>query len=842
MRMKDTLTVNPRIKPALDPSFVPAVLWNRAFRARVAESGRPAPLALALEQQPGQVSIYRTAILPAGHPLEEMNCRYVERIVKFLLWQRGGWRICLAGDRKAAEYLGKIYSAGGTRTFDSDVIGRKVYGREIRVESCEMEEVPAEGSSGARLGRNLDGCRIGFDLGGSDRKCAAMVDGKVVFSEEVKWDPYFQKDPQYHLDGVNDTLKRAAARLPRVDAIGGSVAGIIVNNEVRISSLFRGVPGDAFNARIRGMFIEMGRQWGVPFEVANDGEVTALAGSMTMNDNAVLGISMGTSQAGGYVNSKGNITNWINELAFAPVDYRDNAPVDEWSGDAGCGVQYFSQQAVSRLCAPAGIEFPAGMPPADRLAEVQRLMAAGDKRAAGIYETLGVYLGYAIAHYADFYELRNVLVLGRVTSGKGGDTVISEAEEVLRTEFPELSRTIKLRTPGEKDRRHGQAVAAASLPAIRKTGGARLVTDAGLKHDVQSVAKNFQIEGRYVEAAPYGSGHINDTYRVVFDCPAGRNLYIFQRINHNVFKKPLLVMDNIRRVTTHLKNKLAGSPDALRRTLTLIPANDGECFHRDGTGYVWRAYAFIGGSSTYDIIQTARQAYEAARAFGCFQNMLSDLSAPQLHETIPDFHNTPKRFEAFERALADDSFNRARTAKREIEFALKRKAITSVLTGLQAKGKLPVRTTHNDTKLNNVLLDNDTGEGICVIDLDTVMPGLTLYDFGDMVRTMTRPTEEDETDLAKVKMAFPMFEALTRGYLSAAGDVLTGKEKEHLVFSGKLITFEIGLRFLTDYLSGDVYFKIHRDGHNLDRCRCQFKFVESLEEHEDRMAAFVARI
>lgn len=283
------------------------------------------------------------------------------------------------------------------------------------------------------------------------------------------WDPYFQKDPAYHLEGVHDSLVRAAAHLPRVDAIGGSAAGIYVNNEVRVGSLFRGIPAELFERHVRRMFFTLQERWGgVPFEVANDGEVTALAGSMSLGDGAVLGIAMGTSLAAGYATPRGGITPWLNELAFAPVDYHEAAPRDEWSGDLGCGVQYFSQQGVGRLARVAGFDFPARQPLPEQLVAVQQAMAAGDPRARPIYESIGIAFGYAIAHYADFYALRHVLVLGRVTTGAGGDLILAKAREVLRADFPELAATIQLHTPDEKDKRHGQAIAAASLPALRK--------------------------------------------------------------------------------------------------------------------------------------------------------------------------------------------------------------------------------------------------------------------------------------------------------------------------------------------------------------------------------------
>ena len=359
-----------------------------------------------------------------------------------------------------------------------------------------------------------------------------------------------------------------------------------------------------------------------------------------------------------------------------------------------------------------------------------------------------------------------------------------------------------------------------------------------LKHDVRAVARHFQLRGDFLDAAPYGSGHINDTYCVVVDQGGSRVRYIFQRINHNVFKTPVALMENVQRVTSHLAAKVAGLPDGSRRVLTLVPACDGRAWHVDPDGNHWRVYIFIEKARTYDSVESEKQAFQAAKAFGQFQKLLADLPAPRLHDTIPDFHHTPRRFAALEAAIQSDSANRAKLAKPEIEFALRHKAMCGVLLD----AKLPERVTHNDCKFNNVMLDDTTGEGVCVIDLDTVMPGLALYDFGDMVRTTTSPAKEDERDLTKVKMQFPMFEALARGYLSSAAETLTPAEIKLLPGAGKLITFEIGIRFLTDFLSGDVYFKVHREGHNLDRCRTQFKLVESIEQQEVQMSKLVETI
>ncbi|MHB9137879.1 MAG: phosphotransferase enzyme family protein [Victivallaceae bacterium] len=356
-----------------------------------------------------------------------------------------------------------------------------------------------------------------------------------------------------------------------------------------------------------------------------------------------------------------------------------------------------------------------------------------------------------------------------------------------------------------------------------------------LKHDIRKISESFEIYGDYVSAAPYGSGHINDTYRAAFRQGGSTIHYIFQRINHNIFKNPPALMENIERVTTHIFNKIKGGKDATRHTLVIIKTKSGKTYHQDADGNFWRVYVFIEKAKTYDVIEHDSQAYQAARAFGEFQKTLVDLPGARLHETIPNFHNTPKRFEALEQAIAADVAGRAKLASKEIDFVLKRKADASLLLNLNAQGAIPERITHNDTKLNNVMLDDKTGDGVCVIDLDTVMPGLIHYDFGDMVRTSTSPALEDEKDLSKVKMQFNMFEALLSGYLATAKDFLTPVEMEYLPFAGKLITMEIGVRFLTDFLSGDVYFKVHRDGHNLDRCRTQFKLVASIEEQMDKM-------
>ncbi len=357
-------------------------------------------------------------------------------------------------------------------------------------------------------------------------------------------------------------------------------------------------------------------------------------------------------------------------------------------------------------------------------------------------------------------------------------------------------------------------------------------------HNLDGVATAFAIDGKFAGASPYGSGHINDSYCAVFQKDETPSLYILQRINHHIFKNPLRLMENIARVTAHLAAQVSNHPDRGRRVLTLVPTRTGGVLHVDANGDYWRGYVFIDGATTYNSVKSADQAFQAARAFGEFQRLLADLPAPRLHDTIPDFHHTPKRFAALEQAIAADVAGRVAEARPEIEFALARKSLAGVLVG----AGLPERVTHNDTKINNVLLDDATGEGTCVIDLDTVMPGLAAYDFGDMVRTATCPAPEDEQDLSKVYMQFPLFEALARGYLSSAAGFLTPEEKESLAVAGKLITFEIAIRFLTDFLCGDTYFKVHRQGHNLERCRSQFKLLESFEQQEGRMRKLLSSI
>ncbi len=364
-----------------------------------------------------------------------------------------------------------------------------------------------------------------------------------------------------------------------------------------------------------------------------------------------------------------------------------------------------------------------------------------------------------------------------------------------------------------------------------------------MKPDFAAIVEHLQFEGDFVRASPYGFGHINDTYAAYFRKADGTvHRYILQRINHNVFKRPEELMQNIEMVTAHLRKKIiAAGGDPERETLNIIPTVDGKSYHRMPDGSYWRAYIFIEGARTYQVAKSLDHVYSAAKAFGRFQKLLSDFPAERLYEPVPHFHHTPRRFEAFVEAVEKDVENRARFAGPEIKFVEDRAEEMSVLVDLLAQGRLPERVTHNDTKFNNVMIDDETGEGVCVIDLDTVMPGSALYDFGDSVRSGANPADEDELDLSKVCIDIEIFDRLVHGYLDAARDFLTPSEIDCMAFSAKLMTLECGMRFLTDYLSGDVYFKIHRESHNLDRCRTQFKLVSDMEEKLDQMERVVEK-
>ena len=454
-----------KVNAKLDPKFMPLSIVCRDMREATKENGQD--IIIAVERNKGYTTTYKTRIFCDGTGHDEENFRFIERLAKSLLWVAGGYKIIIAGSEVVGNKIKEAYTDGGLRDFDVHFMER-VYERPFEVEICALEDAPADKSAAAPIGRHLDGCRIGFDAGGSDRKVSAVIDGESVYSEEVVWFPKTTSDPDYHYQGILDAMKTAASHMPRVDAIGVSSAGVYIDNRIMVASLFLKVSDEDFDKKVKNMYLDVAKEIGenIPIEVANDGDVTALAGAMDLNDNSVLGIAMGTSEAGGYVDPQGNITGWLNELAFVPVDYNEEAMVDEWSGDYGCGVKYFSQDGVIKLAPYAGIELDENLSPAEKLKVVQGLMKENDERAASIYDTLGAYFGYAIAYYTEFYDIKHVLIMGRVTSGEGGVILLNRAQEVLDTEFPELAKKIQLHIPDEKSRRVGQSVAAASLPKL----------------------------------------------------------------------------------------------------------------------------------------------------------------------------------------------------------------------------------------------------------------------------------------------------------------------------------------------------------------------------------------
>jgi predicted NBD/HSP70 family sugar kinase len=455
----------PEVKPVLDAEFRPAALAWRAFSRSI--EGHSERIRIAVEQGDGSTYVFERAVArETDAATTALNLRFLDLDVKFLLWAVGGFRIHIDGPEMLVGLLRDyVYRYSPTRLFDMDVMGPIIYGHPFEIRHAPGKSFPSAKHVTLPLGRHAGGCRVAIDKGASDIKAYAEQDGKKCFAAEFKWDPKNQSDPAYHYEHIRHALKAAADTLPKLDAIGVSSAGVYVANEARIASLFRGVPRDLFQKEIVPMYHRLKEEFGgIPVVVANDGSVSALAGSMSLNRNRVLGVAFGSSLAAGYVDATGNITTWLDELAFVPVDVNPLAPADEWSGDRGCGVQYLSQQAVNRLLGPAGIEVPASMGVPERLEHVQALMRQGDARAEKIYQTVGVYFGYALAHYANYYDIGTVLVMGRVTTGTGGEIILKVANEVLAREFPDLS--IDVRLPDEASRRVGQAAAAASLPQI----------------------------------------------------------------------------------------------------------------------------------------------------------------------------------------------------------------------------------------------------------------------------------------------------------------------------------------------------------------------------------------
>jgi predicted NBD/HSP70 family sugar kinase len=451
----------------LDPDFRPLSLGVRAYRKARERSGSPEPFAVALEQGPGSIARMNLEIFPAHAGREDDDVRFVSWMVDGLLWACGGWRVHLGGRREVAQRVAARYAPAGCRPFEREIMGQ-AFGHPLTFVLGRPEDVPTRVRSSLALGGHLEGCRLGFDLGASDFKVAAVEDGQVRFKAEIPWNPKEQPDPAYHYHHLDEGLKLAASRLPRVDAIGGSSAGILVDNQVRVSSLFRAVPREAFESQARTLFLRLKEAWKVPLEVINDGDVTALAGGMSTGRTGILGIALGSSEAAGFLDVQGRITSWLNELAFACVDANPQAGTDDWSGNPGAGAAYFSQQALQRLAPAAGLAFPPSMSLPERLKVAQERVSAGDGAAAQVFSTIGVQLGYTLPWYAEFYPLEHAMILGRVTSGPAGALILERAQETLQREFPVLASQISLFLPDEDSRRVGQAVAAASLPPLRE--------------------------------------------------------------------------------------------------------------------------------------------------------------------------------------------------------------------------------------------------------------------------------------------------------------------------------------------------------------------------------------
>jgi predicted NBD/HSP70 family sugar kinase len=457
----------PKVATNLDPNFRPAALANINYEKQVLKTNDYKRVEIGLKRSNSDISVYKTIVFSNNHEDHIHNQFYIERLIKTLLWTKGGYQILIKGPIEIQNYVKEVFSTNGTRSFDI-LFMEKIYEKPFEVIFVKNEEKLEEKETAKAIGRHLDGYRIGFDAGGSDRKVSAVIDGKTIFSEEVIWHPKTNSDPNYHISGIKDSILRAASKMPKVDGIGVSSAGVYVDNQAMVVSLFRKVPEKLYDIHIKNIYIDIAKEMGnVPIEVANDGDVTALAGAMSLDDHQVLGIAMGTSQAAGYVDQKGYITGWLNELAFVPVDFHLDAEIDEWSNDFGCGVSYFSQDAVIKLAPQANITFDEGLSPADKLKVVQELAQNNHQGALDIFKTIGIYLGYGLGYYQKFYAMKHVLVLGRVTSSIGGELIIKWAKEVLKEEFNDLYKTINLQLPDEKSRRVGQSIAAASLPNIK---------------------------------------------------------------------------------------------------------------------------------------------------------------------------------------------------------------------------------------------------------------------------------------------------------------------------------------------------------------------------------------
>lgn len=445
-------------QPKLDAGFIPFGVWAKAY---LNEANRP--FSIAVERENGQITVYETKL--RSPDFAAANYRYLERLVKMLLWSVGGFRVYLCGDDELSARLQAEYTENGKRSFDVGFM-QDVFERPFEIVVCGEAQLPKANEAAKKVGGHLNGCRIGFDAGGSDRKVSAVIDGETVYSEEVVWHPKTSADPQYQYDGIVAAFKTAASKMPRVDGIGVSSAGVFIGNAPMVSSIFLKVPRER-REEVKTVYDRAAKEIGdVPIVVANDGDVTALAGGMSLKSGCVMGLAMGTSEAVGYINADSNVLGWFNELAFAPVDLAESAMQDEWSGDTGVGCKYFSQDAVIKLAPAVGIELDPSLTPGEKLKVVQKLVNEGSEDAKDIFRSIGVYLAHTMVLYSMFYDLRHLIVLGRVASGIGGDLIVGECVRVLQDEYPEIAGKLNVTLPDENFRRVGQSMAAASLPEV----------------------------------------------------------------------------------------------------------------------------------------------------------------------------------------------------------------------------------------------------------------------------------------------------------------------------------------------------------------------------------------
>lgn len=462
----DQYHFNKKATVLLDKNFLPAKKAADDFKLKIMKTQEVKPLIIAIEKPNGSVSSCETYVCTSNNKWLERSSYFVERLIKFMLWSFGGTKIYIAGSNNISDSIKSIYSSKGLRKFDYEFM-EKIYDTPVEVISCEMHEIPSTISNQEKIGSNIDGYRVGFDLGASDIKISAVIDGKAIFSQEIDWQPRENFNPDYHKKFIRDAINLAASKLPKLEAIGGSSAGVYIDNQPRVASIFRGVEKENYGI-ILNLFNSLAEEYKVPFVVINDGEVSALAGAMSLQKNNILGLALGSSLAVGYINTEGMITDFLNELAFAPIDYNSKAPIDEWSGDLGVGASYLSQQAVFKLAKNIDLAIPEDLFLAERLRYVQDLLENGDKNVEKIWETIGNYLGHSLAFYIDFYNCKNILLLGRVTSGRGGTIIIDKINHVWKDNYPKLLEEINVFLPDEKSRRVGQAIAAASLPLINR--------------------------------------------------------------------------------------------------------------------------------------------------------------------------------------------------------------------------------------------------------------------------------------------------------------------------------------------------------------------------------------